>query len=379
MAPNRGGIERVSFLLAREFLNRGHKVVALSFSDENKDDYEKLPNADYLYLKGEAKDKFTQFNNIIKDKGIDIVINQSRSLELRRLLKQSRPEGVKIISAFHNQPFSTYKKERHIKRLLKPATVRGYILKYLTILWPEIYRKERTKFDRDQLQDLIDASHKVVFLSQRFLPRVKSFMPDVDDSKLCAINNPNTFEVKELNQEKENIMLFVARLEEPQKNIKGFIDVWNLFYRKHPDWRAIIVGDGPDRKRMEKYAGRLAVKNLEFVGNQKDVAQYYSKAKILGMTSLYEGWGMVLTEAMAYGCVPVLFNTYEACEDIVEEGKTGFIVEDIDVKKMAEKCSRIAADESLRSEMSQQAKESIKKFNPDKIASQWLELFSEVS
>ena len=55
------------------------------------------------------------------------------------------------------------------------------------------------------------------------------------------------------------------------------------------------------------------------------------------MTSDYEGWGLTLTEAMQYKCVPVVMSTYSSIFDIVEDGKNGCLILNVDCKTMADK------------------------------------------
>ena len=86
------------------------------------------------------------------------------------------------------------------------------------------------------------------------------------------------------------------------------------------------MGDGEHRKIIESYAEKNGVANLSFEGNRKNIADYYKKSKILCMTSAYEGWPMVLAEAMAYGCVPVSFNQGGQA-DIISHLSTGFLAQ----------------------------------------------------
>lgn len=65
------------------------------------------------------------------------------------------------------------------------------------------------------------------------------------------------------------------------------------------------------------------------------------------MTSDYEGFGMVLTEGMAFGCVPLAFNSFPSLRDIVDEGRDGFIIPPFDIDAYAEQCAFLENNRKL--------------------------------
>ena len=82
-----------------------------------------------------------------------------------------------------------------------------------------------------------------------------------------------------------------------------------------PGWRLEVVGDGPDRAAYE--ASLAGVPRVAFHGFQNP-APFYAKAKILVMTSDFEGFPLVLVEAMSAGCVPVVLDSFAAVHDIID-------------------------------------------------------------
>lgn len=73
------------------------------------------------------------------------------------------------------------------------------------------------------------------------------------------------------------------------------------------------------------------------------------------MTSLFEGFGLVLTEAMYYGVVPLAFNSYANVGDIINDKVNGFIIPPFDIKEYADKISSLIDNETLRLQMSEAA------------------------
>ncbi len=94
------------------------------------------------------------------------------------------------------------------------------------------------------------------------------------------------------------------------------------------------------------------------------------------MPSLYEGWPMVLAEALAYGCIPLVYDTFEACHEIINE-HTGIITSP-NPNEMSSALSQIANDETRRIAMMHSASESIQRFNPPLIAERWVQIFQRI-
>ena len=116
--------------------------------------------------------------------------------------------------------------------------------------------------------------------------------------------------------------------------------------------------------------------SVEIVGFQSPV-DYYKRAKFLLLTSDYEGFGLVIVEAMKFGAVPIVYGSYEAVYDIVESGKHGFITPmPFSAQETADVLSRLMSDEALRSQMSRRAVERSKDFNLDSVVRRWEDLVS---
>lgn len=96
-------------------------------------------------------------------------------------------------------------------------------------------------------------------------------------------------------------------------------------------------------------------------GNRTDMVDYYSMASILCVTSVFEGWPLVLNEAMSYGTVPVVFNTLRALSDIVDNQINGFVEREHN-EEFADAVCRLASYEALRQRMLRQAAESVTRY-----------------
>lgn len=376
--PYMGGVEKVTFVLTRELRKKGHNVF---FFYTNSGTTKQNPDfmSPYTIWDRNNKTFSSALNDYIKENHVDIIINQSFTYDTLNLFKNSNSIEAKIISVLHMQPFTSFGRERLFKKLYHPDSIKGHIIRYIALIYPGLYRRKRVAHDGNLIKGFTEVSAKVYLLSNEFIPRIKNIFPNINSSKLDAVNNPNTFSNTEIHiQKKENLIIFVARLVDPQKNVTAFIDVWNIFHKSHPDWSAKIIGDGPQKDYFEKYALKKHTQNLEFTGNLKDVAYFYEKAKFLCMTSIYEGWGMVLTEAMSYGCLPVAFKSYEAITEIIQNKTNGILVQPFDKNQMAHELNILADNEHLRIKMATEAIESVQKFNPDLIANIWIDKITKL-
>lgn len=379
IVPHIGGVQRVTDVLTKEFVKRGHNVIFICTESRNMDDAYQNYSAKQIYLDSNKNDEeFTaDYCKILQTNDINVVISQeARSDSL--LLLENTPICVKRISVVHINPYAIIGNERRIKRAIRSRRLVTNLAKYLVMLFPHIarqyYRLKENKFYRR----ILGVSDKLVLLSPSFVELLKENIPNISNRKLVTIGNPNTFVPKYEVGTKENLIICVARLSEAPKNVRDFILVWQQLYKYNPMWKAVIVGDGPDRGLLESFAKKKGVRNLSFVGRVENVGNYYQRAKFVCLTSIYEGWGMVLTEGMSYGCVPCVYGSYGAAFDIVDDGVNGIISTPFRPKEMADRIQTLINDESRLAQMSSSAIEKVKDFNADKVADKWDALFGSL-
>ena len=170
-------------------------------------------------------------------------------------------------------------------------------------------------------------------------------------------------EAPPLPQEKEQRVLFVGRLDNSVKGVDRLLRIWARAGKSLPDWHLDIVGDGPDAAALKELAERLRLSNVSFEGF-RNPAPYYRRASIFCMTSTFEGFGLVLPEAMQHGCVPMAFNSYAAVRDLVIPGETGILAPPFDEEEYARQLLRLMQDDPLRSAMAQAGPQHAALFSP---------------
>lgn len=179
-----------------------------------------------------------------------------------------------------------------------------------------------------------------------------------DKNKVVIYNGiGNEFFEKELPKRKslknrELRIIFVGRLV----NVKGvdiLIEAVSKLIREKYKMNLTIVGDGVERKKLEQLAKKLEIDSkVNFVGSQSNVIKWLDESDVFIYPSIWEeAFGISVVEAMARGCVPIVFNKGGLIE-IIENGKDGFIVEQISSKSLANKIKEaikiLGLDENIR-------------------------------
>lgn len=377
-----GGVQRVTDILAQEFIAQGHNVYFLSYKKVDS-----LLNNEYtceqFYIT--PKDNYKEeYPKLLKEKKIDLIINQMVSSFACELLKLT-PSNVKILSAYHSLPFYQKGKEMALIRNYHPRNLVGKIYKFVATSFPFIHKMRVNRDIKTQIEEfneITNHSDRLCLLSERYIPRVLKLIPDINKEKLTAINNPNTFNITELDlTQKENIVICAGRIDEIIKNMIDFVKCWEVLYKKNPNWKAYIIGDSPcnnDLSMLKEYVKTHNIQNFHFTGRIDNIQEYYKKAKIITIPSIVEGWSMVLTEAMAYGCVPCAYNSYEAVNEIIENGKSGVVVPFLRWKEMAKSIQSLIDNKKDYPLMANEAHSSIKRYDSKRIAQRWIELANSI-
>ena len=381
--PNAGGLERVTYVLSKELARRGHVINYLCIGRIGED----LLSKKYTEFKQWSISLFdktenvflTDYRELLINLKIDIVIFQDIGNANIRVLKLTPSNVIKYV-VFHNQPFAHLGKEKKIMSLtpFEGLSAKRKLLKLICSFSPRMY----SRLYRDHLSiyyyEIAKHADRFIMLDEKYTDRIIANSKSlIDIKKIDAIVNPITFSPNNKTVKKENIILFVGRLTNPQKNVTGFLDVWSVLRTKLPHWKAIVLGDGEHREASEAYMRKAKLDNIEFKGNVENIADYYAKSKILCMTSSYEGWPMVLMEAMSFGCVPVVYDTFEAVHNIVDNGENGLVVPMFETSRMVEAILSLANEENVRIKLSVNGKNKLKSFTAEKIVDYWEQRFHE--
>ena len=170
-------------------------------------------------------------------------------------------------------------------------------------------------------------------------------------------------------------IISVGRLNE-QKGFERLIEAWSYIACQHSDWKLYIYGNGELESFLKKFIQDKNVSDSLFIINPvKNIIDKYLESSIYIMSSRFEGFGMVLVEAMTCGLPVIAFDCPHGPAELITEGEDGFLVENGNIQQLAEKISYLIDNENIRITMGQKARENIKRFGQDQIMQKWIDLF----
>ncbi len=191
-----------------------------------------------------------------------------------------------------------------------------------------------------------------------------------------TINNPLSFFPDRFSQ-CGNKQIIAAGRYVPQKGFDLLIEAWDLVEKKHPDWKLLIFGDG-DRKLLENIIIKNNLQNCYLKHSTNDIASEFINSSIYVLSSRFEGFGMVIIEAMVCGVPPIAFDCPCGPKDIINNLKDGILVNSGDINELAEKICFLIENEDIRKDMGSNARKNAERFKIEHIAKQWKLLFEEL-
>lgn len=176
----------------------------------------------------------------------------------------------------------------------------------------------------------------------------------------------------------------------PEKGFDLLTDAWSVVVQKHPDWHLDIYGDCPSGSdTLQCLLNRLGKddirQNVHYKGVCCDMAHAYADHSIYALSSRYEGFGLVLLEAMTCGLPCVSFDCPDGPREIISDGSDGLLVpyrglsDNERSAALADALCRMIEDRDMRRRMSKKAMSKAKDFSRDAIMNQWLLLFKELT
>ena len=375
--PNYGGIERVTDSIVRILVSRGYNIYYLcgKVCDKRMLDYDfpvtvvTMPD-DGLFSSKKNQEFYVSF---IKNKKIDIVVNQ-RGLESDFNASLLDLSEVKFISVVHSTPMA-YMYAAIYSCLLPSNSVKDRIKNFIKFALQPIYRQQKIRvhkrWQKRHYEELVCKSDAVVLLSEQYKRDFVFCKANVDFEKIVAIPNPNSFPKQKVDFNiKKNIILFSGRLS-PEKNPMALLMAWKMVYNQLPAWELWFVGDGDQYNNLSEYITKNNLERVTLCGRRSNMIDYYHQAKIVCLTSYYEGWGMALTEGMQCGCVPVAFNSYAAASDIIDDGVNGILVTPFKIKELSGALYKLANDNVLLKQYAKAAYEKTSQFDITVVADKW--------
>ena len=341
---NSGGTERVGSMLANGLSEAGYEVILASIGHSDTPFFPINKDIKLISLLSFPNSRLCRIPNTV--------------YKIRKLLKEERIDTVIVVDTLCIQ-------------FTLPATLR---LPVNHICWEHFNFNSYSGPEKRHTTRQLAARYcdSVVTLTER--DKGYWLQGTQHKSQITAIANPCPFPIQEyIKEEDTKIVLAVGRLT----HIKGFdmlLESWLEVNKAKPDWKLKIVGEGEDRVKLTDFIEKNKLTDsVELVGNTNDVGQYYKEAEIFCLSSRFEGFGMVLIEALAFGLPIVSFDCEAGPAEVLED--TGSIlVAKNDIDKLALSLIELMSNDEQRKTIGLRSKEKAKTYQPEKIINQWVEL-----
>ena len=174
-------------------------------------------------------------------------------------------------------------------------------------------------------------------------------------------------EARASGETREPYFLYVGRLS-PEKNVGGLIRAYAEYRRRGGDWRLVLVGGGPEEQALREEASASGFAgDIEFAGlrSSSELPGYYAHAACFVLPSKCEPWGLVVNEAMASGLPVIVSNRCGAAEDLVVDGRNGFVFDPYRGGELSQAMEQMnAAGADKRDRMARASEELVARFSP---------------
>ena len=201
----------------------------------------------------------------------------------------------------------------------------------------------------------------------------------IELNNVIVIPDPLAFTIDEVSPLTNKRVIAVGRYVY-QKGFDLLLQAWAKIENQHPDWELVVYGMG-DRDPYEQIIDDLRIdrSRCHLYGSTPDIKKEYLNSSLFVFSSRFEGFGMVLIEAMACGLPVVSFDCPCGPKDIVRHDEDGLLVPSGDTDSLADAMHRLMSDDDLRKDMASKAIINVRSFQLEEIAQRWKTLFNSVS
>jgi glycosyltransferase involved in cell wall biosynthesis len=375
-STSKGGGEYVFKTIAKVLALNGHKVwvITNNVKDETYQESENLKiitvNPTIQYKGGlpptfldnirYSINAFQKGKNVIKNQKIDLIHSNNFSPAL----------AGSLISYFTKTPhittihdiFSIYD-----KKFWKKWAAQSNISSTNARLVP-FFEKLMMRFRFDCIHTVSDATKNDIL-------KIGTKKP------ICVIPNCIQDEVQVRTEQKNNQFVYVGRLVF-YKNVEVILHAWSIVTKKIPDAKLIIAGDGPNKESLQELVKKLDMtQNIIFMGyvTVEQKTKLLAESNALLFPSTMEGFGLVMLESFQQNR-PVITSNIPPMSDIVENNKTGFLINPNDEKEWAEKIILIIKDPEISNKMGREGNKVLKeKYNQELFYKNLLKMYYEFS
>lgn len=359
-----GGAERVAALWATGFVQRGHEVSIIVNTNAKRDATYYVPDIVKVYSLG------ANVNHL----KLRAVLNKLRYLFCSKLKRMG-----KLLHEI---------KPNVIVGVLPPWAWEAYqVTEDMNV---RIINTEHNSFERPTCAPMSKDVAKGKFETNKIFDHVTVLTQADKDvigdtlNNVSVLPNPLTFEPVAKIPSKEKIILASGRID--AWKCKGFdilIKSFALICKSFPEWKLQIAGTGNIDsfnllKNIAKTEG-IPDTQIEFLGFCDNIQALYQRSSIFVLSSRYEGFGMVLIEAMSQGCACIACDYKGRQSEIIKDETEGITCPVEDVDALADAMKRMIADNEYRMQCQRNAIERSKYYSLNNTMKRWEEIFNKLN
>jgi glycosyltransferase involved in cell wall biosynthesis len=289
---------------------------------------------------------------------------------LKEILYKERPDitisimgrSIDIISSIHDGSVKIVEAHttKHFLRSYHLMEQRGGLFKYIA------------RYLRSKMCSHVAKLDGIVLLTQQ----------DANDWKEAkrafVIPNAVPYFPKERASLDNKQVIMVGRYNDA-KGYDYLISAWEKVHERHPDWVLNAYGSG---ELHDQVVGWIAEHHLEasFILHEptNHITEKYLESSICVLSSRYEGFSLVILEAMACGVPFVSFDCPHGPRNIIRNGEDGLLVEYLNVQALADGICQLIENVALRKRLGECAKKNVQRFTEINVMQQWEKLFREL-
>ncbi|MGL5355929.1 MAG: glycosyltransferase family 4 protein [Cetobacterium sp.] len=348
-----GGIERVVANLLNE-LSSDVKIILLT-KDRKKSFYKLNENIEIQNLNNYLeldlhKSKISRIFSVLKN----LLLG---SIKLKNKIKTINPDFIYVVSPLEALEIILIKTKNQKLLISEHGSKFGYN-KIYNFIKKIVYPK----------------AHKLI-------------VPSTMDTELYLkegypavyIPHLNTFQNNKKNDLKNKIVLNIGRYTD-DKQQDTLIEIWNELFKKQKTigWKLHIVGKGENEEKLKQQIKKYGLQEeVKLLPPKKEVNEYFEEASIFAFTSRYEGFGMVLLEAMSFGIPCISFDCPSGPRDIIQNNYTGYLISNFSKELYIKKLYKLINNFEQRKKMQFKINHFLKKWNNEDILKKWFEILNK--
>ncbi|QIK86194.1 glycosyltransferase family 4 protein [Erysipelothrix sp. HDW6B] len=367
-----GGVEKVIASLANMFVEFDYNVEILCTYNLGPMAYPLNSAVKITYLTENAPNR-DAFKAAVKSKNPFSILSEGlKAFKTLRLKKESMIQAIKSIES------GTIISTRNEHSVLLSKYGHKNVHKIAQLHHDHNFDEGLIKDFKYHYQNIDD----FLLLTPGLTEEVQEIMMPTNKHTHCS-TMPNFIDVASPNQMamKQKQVIAAGRLH-ADKGFDRLLDIWALFVEAHPDYQLKIYGDGPLRNDLIDKAAKLQITStVSFPGNidNTDLITEMGSSVAYALTSISEGFGLVLIEAMSQYTPVIAYDVRASPSAIITDGVDGYLIKENDAQSFADKLALLATDDTMRDTMSRNAQKTSQKYTKEYIQNSWLALIENHS